>query len=181
MLRSDRYKPALAVAEKNNLAALARIQYERTRQKREEIVSELYVAIKDLERKSPSVGIPMPAGAPMEEHRRANSEFSAKLSEVRSYLDINAIWLDARALQATEELLRVYEHALEGYGLLMSRIERPRSERARTLPERERAFSYAPEAHTIRDDARKELEPLLEALPKYYKESLGIWTDSSDT
>lgn len=122
-------RAALEVAEKNNRAALERIQYERISQKRGEIISELYAALKDMRRNFRCVGIPI-TGVPFEDQKRANSEFEDKVSEVMSYHDKNGIWLDTESSQATEKLLGKkllgkYLDILGEYNVLMARIEWP--------------------------------------------------------
>lgn len=100
-------RASIEVANKNNQAALQRIQYERLIHKREETIEELYAGLRDLDRKFFSVRNPV-LGASIEDKQRTSQEFEQLLGEVRSHFDRRAIWLDDRTTHAIDQLLSDY-------------------------------------------------------------------------
>jgi hypothetical protein len=104
-------RAALDVAEKNNRAALERVQYERTRQKREEIIEELYAGLRDLERDFLGIAVEGVYETPevtLEAARKKLRTFAERRGAVEKYHDSRAIWMDQRASQAVDNLVKQY-------------------------------------------------------------------------
>lgn len=111
---------ALEIAEKNNVAALERFRYERIHQKREQVIGELYAALRDLHRRFSSVTTRFVTGEfarDIAEKQTDSFKFEKKLNEVRNYYDRHALWLEARPSEAIDELLFEYTKVIGTFNM----------------------------------------------------------------